>query len=239
MKTRYITIVFLLCLLSGLHAQTLKTKDFAGEKLTYRIRYGVITGGEVKLTTANEMLDGEKNMHVKVDMYTTGVVDNIYHLHDVFESSLRTSDGFPRRFIRDAHEGKYVKWEQVDYYDNSVHSTETGDYEVDGRYHDLVSAIYALRCMDYSKMRTGQYTDVPIYYEEAIMKIRVFYQGVEDIKVNGKIYRCHRFAPIMNQVEMFEKKAPVLIWISDDNQRRPIMIRVNFKVGAFKIELKD
>ncbi len=236
-KARTIFTIVFLTLYLPLFA--IKTADFGGESFTYRIRYGLITGGEVKLKANKSGVKSEPTIHVKVDMYTTGLVDNIYHLHDIFESELRTKDGLPVRFIRDAHEGKYVRWEQVDYYDNKVESNLKGVYEVDGRYHDLISAVYALRCMDYNKMTVGRYTDIPIYYEEEIRKIRVFYQGVEEVKLNGKIYRCHKFAPVLSEVEMFEKKAPFIIWISDDKERKPVQIKVNFKVGSFKVELQE
>lgn len=232
-------LITILMLMACLPTFAIKTYDFCGESLSYRIRYGLISGGEVKLYAQKNAFKGTPVMHVKIDMYTTGFVDGIYHLHDIFESDLRASDGLPIRFIRDVHEGKYVRWEQVDYYDNRVESNLKGNYDVNGRYHDLISAVYALRCMDYSKMTVGHYTDIPIYYEEEIRKIRVFYQGEEEIKVNGKIYRCQKFAPVLSEVEMFEKKAPFIIWLSDDKARKPVLIKVNFKVGSFKVELQE
>ncbi|MDO4191283.1 MAG: DUF3108 domain-containing protein [Bacteroidales bacterium] len=220
-------------------ASAVKTESFIGETLNFRIRYGFITGGQVRLVTHEGTTFDEPSMHIKVDMFTTGIVDNIYHLHDVYESDLRTYDGLPLRFTRDVHEGKYTTWEQVDYFDNLVRSTTKGDYQVDKRYHDFVSAIYAVRCLDFQKLTVGHYTTIPTYYEEEIRNIRVFYQGKEEIKINGKIYQCHKFAPILNDVEMFEKKAPFTIWISDDDKRKPVFIKVNFKVGSFKVELID
>jgi hypothetical protein len=211
---------------------------FDGEHLRYNAKYGIIKGGEVKIDAKQVKYQGNDAYDVKIDMYATGLVDDLFHFHDIFESYFSTKTLMPYLFIRDAHEGKYTQFEKVFYYDTYVESTIKGRFETGKRYYDIVSGIFALRRMDFSNIKVGNVIIFPIYFDEKVFDVKIIYDGKADLKMNGKIYHCKKFTPVFTGTGMFSKNG-VSIYFSDDYRRKPVLIKVNFKVGTFKVELVE
>jgi hypothetical protein len=214
------------------------TDMFDGEHLKYNAKYGLIKGGEVLIDAKKVMYKSDVAYNVKIDMYAIGIVDDIFHFHDIFESTFSTKTLFPHLFIRDAHEGKYTAYEQVHYYDTYVESTLKGRFETGKRYHDLVSGIFALRRMDWTHLKVGETLIFPIYFDENIFDVEIVYDGKEDIKMNKKVYHCRKFKPVFTGSGIFAKNG-ISIYFSDDYKRKPVLIKINFKVGSFKVELVE
>ncbi|MDR0829070.1 MAG: DUF3108 domain-containing protein [Prevotellaceae bacterium] len=228
-------MIGVLCLFST-NAQVIDMFD--GEHLKYNAKYGAIKGGEVVIDAKRTKYQNEDAYHVKIDMYSTGLVDNIFHFHDIFESYFSPKTQMPYLFVRDAHEGKYTQFEKVFYYDTYVESTIKGRFETGKRYYDVVSGIFALRKIDWSRMKVGEEIIFPIYFDEKVFDVKIVYDGKIDIKLNGKIYHCRKFTPIFTGTGMFSKNG-VSICLTDDYRRKPVQIKVNFRVGSFKVELVE
>ena len=91
---------------------------------------------------------------------------------------------------------------------------------------------------DENKLKPNDVLIFPIYFDEKINNTRVVYRGKEQIKQRGKVYKCHKFTPIFSGIKMFSKEG-VAIYFTDDYKRRPVLIKVNFRVGSFKVEIVD
>ena len=219
------------------HCQQI-TDVFEREHLKYNAKYGLIKGGEVIIDSKKIKYQNNDAYNVKIDMYATGIVNDIFNFHDVFESTFSTKTMLPYFFIRTAQEGKYSAYEEVFYYDTYVESTLKGRFDTGKRYYDLVSGIFALRRMDFSNLKVGDMLVFPIYFDENIFDVKIIYNGKEDIKMNKKIYHCRKFTPVFAGTGMFAKSG-VSVYFSDDYKRKPVLIKVNFKVGSFKVELVE
>jgi hypothetical protein len=214
------------------------TDVFEGEHLRYNAKYGLIKGGEVIIDSKKVTYENNDAYNVKIDMYSTGIADDIFHFHDIFESTFSTKTLLPYFFVRDAHEGKYTAFEKVFYYDTYVESTLKGRFETGKRYYDLVSGIFALRRMDWTHLKIGEILVFPVYFDEKVFDVKIIYDGKENIKLNKKNYRCRKFKPVFTGTGMFSKNG-IDIYFSDDYRRKPVLIKVNFKVGSFKVELVE
>ena len=234
---RFFYILILLNITFTVHSQQI-IDVFDGEHLKYNAKYGAIKGGEVIIDAKKVKYKNEEAYNVKIDMYAIGIVNTIYNFHDVFTSIFSTKTLMPYFFVRKAQEGKYSAYEEVTYYDTYVESTLKGRFETGKRYYDLVSGIFALRTMDFSNLKEGQTLTFPIYFDEAIFDVKVIYNGKEEIKLNQKIYKCLKFTPVFTGTGMFAKSG-VSVYFSDDYKRKPVLIKVNFKVGSFKVELVE
>ncbi|MDR1543904.1 MAG: DUF3108 domain-containing protein [Prevotellaceae bacterium] len=228
----------MLFLLISLSASGQTVDVWEGEHLKYNAKYGIIKGGEVVINSKRVRYQNDDCYNVKIDMYAIGLVDDIFHFHDIFESYFSTKTMMPYLFVRDAHEGKYTAFEKVFYHDTYIESTLKGRFETGKRYYDLVSSIFALRRMDWSRLKEGDEIIFPIYFDEKIFDVKIIYTGKVDLKMNRKIYHCRQFTPVFTGTGMFSKNG-VNICFSDDYKRKPVLIKVNFKVGSFKVELVE
>ena len=233
------TIIILLFLNIAYIANCQQISDvFDGERLKYNAKYGAIKGGEVIIESKKIKYQNDDAYKVKIDMYAIGIVNAVCNFHDVFTSIFSTKTLMPYFFIRKAQEGKYSAYEEVTYHDTYVESTLKGRFDTGERYYDLVSGIFALRSMNFSNLKEGQTLIFPIYFDEKIFDVKIIYNGKEEIKLNKKIYNCRKFTPIFTGTGMFAKSG-VSIYFSDDYKRKPVLIKVNFKVGSFKVELEE
>jgi len=233
---RKIALLYFILILNIAAAQNVF--DFGEENLKYNAKYGFIKGGEVKITSKKVKYENEDCYDVKIDMYAIGLVDDLFHFHDIFRSVFSTKSFKPYKFIRDAQEGKYTQHEEVTYYDNYVESTVKGRFATNERYYDLVSGIFALRAYDWTNLKEGSVLIFPIYFDESVFDTKVIYKGKEKIQLNGKYYNCRKFVPVFSGTTMFSKEG-ISAYFQDDYNRKLVLIKVNFKVGSFKVELVE
>ncbi|HPT22455.1 MAG TPA: DUF3108 domain-containing protein, partial [Bacteroidales bacterium] len=85
----------------------------AGEKFVYSIQYGIITGGNATLELTQETLNGKEVWHSKLTGKTTGVVDALFRVVDIYESYIDPTTELPVMSIRNIHEGRYKKYNVV------------------------------------------------------------------------------------------------------------------------------
>ncbi len=232
MKTKVLSIF----LIFVLYADAQPVFDFDNEYLRYNAKYGFIKGGEVIISSKRIRYNNSDCYDVKIDMYSIGIVDDLFKFHDIFRSIFSAQTLKPYKFIRDANEGSYKQYEEVNYYDTYVESSVKGRFETSERFYDVVSGIFALRSYNWDKLNVNDVLIFPIYFDEQITNTRIVYKGMERVKLNGKYYNCRKFVPVFTGIKMFGKDG-VSIYFTDDYKRKPVLIKVNFRVGSFKVEL--
>ena len=57
--------------------------------------------------------------------------------------------------------------------------------------------------------------------------------------LDGKRYKCIKFAAKMVQGTIFKGEEDVLVWVTDDGNKIPIYIEAKIIVGTVKAYLKD
>lgn len=240
-------IVFLfLFSISSLSAQKtpIYTDDInyiAGEKLKFIMYYGIINGGIADLTLTETTFEGKKIHHAKMDAYTTGLTDKLFKVRDIYESYFNPETGLPRKSVRNIKEGKYKYYNEVlfDQIENKVLSQKSGEHDVPPNILDMVSVLYQLRRIDFTKFKSGDSFDFKTYFGDELFPFEVRYKGTETISTKlGKI-SCHKFVPIVEPGRIFKEEDDMSIWISNDLNKVPIRIRFEMIVGSFNCDLLE
>ncbi len=86
-----------------------------GEKIEYIIHYGLITGGEATLELKKDTSAGTELWHSKITGRTTGIVDALFKVKDIYESYMNPETELPVRSIRNISEGRYKRYNVVDF----------------------------------------------------------------------------------------------------------------------------
>ena len=81
----------------------------SGEKLRYRIHYGLLNAGTASLTTLKTTYKGQPHMYVKGYGRTTGAVRAFFKVEDNYESFINYNTGLPSFYVRDVKEGTYTQ----------------------------------------------------------------------------------------------------------------------------------
>jgi hypothetical protein len=247
MKT-IISILIISALLVGMTSSTktffpeVQSKSFtSGEKLTYRISYGIMDAGEAVLTvkeTAKKGANGRPLFHVKGEGRTLGAFNWFYKVEDTYESYIDKKGAFPWLFVRDVNEGGHtINQEYVFKQDKQKVVTKGKEYKVPLAIQDMISSFYYARTLDFKNMKVGDITEFKCFMDEEIWPLKVRYVGTENISIRKGTFECLKFQPVVQEGRYFKNKDDVEFWVTNDANRIPVLVKANIAVGSIKMHL--
>lgn len=210
-----------------------------GEKLTYRLHYGFINGGYASFTLKDKTFENKKVFHVRAYGATSGLTKSLFPVVDIYESYFDQATGLPYKAIRDISEGGYKFYNEVFFHhdDTSVYSQKSGKHKVPTGTLDMVSSLYYLRNLNIDTLKKGEVVYFTTYFADEIFPFHLRYKGKETVKTDfGKI-RCHRFDPVVEPGRIFKSEDDMSFWLTDDENRIPVLIKFDLIVGSVKCEL--
>ncbi len=233
--------------------ESCQTLNFAfqnAEDLTYKLVYSVgavsVPAGEVVFHC--EDIGGQYHITAKGRTYES--YEQIFKVDDFYESFLDKKTLLPLTSIRTVHEGKYNLYDKVvfdhqkhsatSYRGDSAEKTNKEEFDTERCMHDLISIIYFSRNLDFQHLTQGTYFPISIFMDKKAHPLQVFYKGTEakvKVKSLGK-FNTQRFAVQTISGRTFSEEAVIDIWVSDDENRIPLMIESPLSVGSVKAILK-
>jgi len=214
-----------------------------GEKLTYQVRYGFLQAGEITIEVrpTNRTFMGRKTHHIVGVGQTVSAFSWFYKMRDRYDSYIDVEGVFPWEFERDLQESNYSSHKKYRFYQDKkavvTHKDQT--YAMPHGVQDMISAFYYARTFDFANARPGQIFTVQSFMDEEMFDLQVKFLGRETIKTKQGTFRTLKFVPHVQEGRVFKKEESVVIWISDDANKIPIMARADIVVGSIKIELSD
>jgi len=211
-----------------------------GETLTFRLHYsGIITGGEAKITAKKTQLNGREVFHTVVTGKTTGAIDWIYKVYDVYESFFDPVTNLPDKAIRNIREGGYRYYDEVMFNQEEMYvvSQRNGKVSVPKNTLDMASVLFYVRRLDLSKLKENDIIPLDTYFGDDLFPFYIVYKGRETISIGSGKYNCFKFVPIVEPGRVFQKKDDMTIWFSDDDNKIPISIKFDIWAGSFRCDL--
>ena len=243
MKTvKYIFAVCLCIVLQYANLQGQSSPFGSNEELIYTISYGIIKGGEARLTVKDTLMNKQKTLHLTAAGNTTGLVDAIYKVRDKYESFVNPQTIKPVKSIRDIREGRYRYYNEVLYYHDVdstfINSQKSGEKYVPADIYDIVSAFYVGRKEHFNdSMVKGQIIEIYTYFSDEVFPLRIRYLGNEVVKTKLGKLDCYKFSPVTEVGRAFNSNDDMHVWITRDANKLPVKIRFNLIVGAFVCEI--
>jgi hypothetical protein len=222
-----------------------------GEKLVYKIFYNWnfvwIPAGEVEFSV-EEKAD---YFHFKAVGNTYKSYDLFFKVRDRYEAIVRKSDLLPIYSIRDIHEGKYQLYDSLIFHGNKDQIIsfrgKSPDNLIDSVYpmkncaHDILSIIYYTRSLELSELSKGDILPATVFVDKMNWPLEIVIgekQSNFNVKGLGK-FNTIRFSPNVKSGYYFNDKTRMNIWVTDDENRIPVMIESPISVGSVKVILKE
>lgn len=222
-----------------------------GERIVYKIYYNWgfiwIAAGEVEFKV-EELSD---QYHISAAGRTYKSYDWVFKVRDYYDSYIEKSTLRPERTIRRVLEGNYTLYDDVNYHHErlkaisrkgkTIESLNTEEIDLESCTHDILSSIYLMRNMDFSKKKEGTRLPMNIYLDRKIYPIDVVYAGKDETKRVKGLGNCRTmlFRPQLVVGNVFKDNEGMKIWVSDDENRIPLMIESPISVGSVKAVLKE
>lgn len=223
------------------------------EKLTYKVMYkwGLISkqAGTVKLTTHsfdNGLFESTLVGH------SARWADKFYSVRDTLMGTIMEETLEPVYYEKISHEGGEFKRDVI-VYDRSVDGVVSGDCK---RWRqkkenqpviqstksltgtrvtlDMLSSFYYMRHIDYPKMKVGESVITDIFSGQKKEVLKITYQGLKIIEVEGKKYTCYYITFTFTGDDGAKSSDDMSAWISNDYRRIPIMLLGNLPVGSIR-----
>jgi len=219
----------------------------AGEWFKFRVHYEFVTAGYATLEVKDAKLKGKDVLHVKGYGETVGVSKWFFKVEDDYQSYIDKEKNIPYRFIRDINEGGYTKDIQVDFnhetnkatvFDKKHNETSVLSFEEEAQ--DMVSAFYYLRNnLDTKNIKEGEVVEINMFFDKENFKFRLKFIGREVLKTSFGRVPTLIFRPYVQSGRVFKEKESLTVWISDDDNKMPLLIKADLAVGSLKATLTE
>lgn len=218
-----------------------------GEFFRFRVHYGLLTAGDAELSLKATSLNGKPVYHIKGEGRTKGLSRVFFKVEDVYESYIDKESNQPYHFVRNINEGGYTKDIVMDFdhpnqsvlVQDRKHKTEE-IYKIEKQTQDLISALYYLRNnIDGEALKEGEYMDINVFFDKENYTMRLKFLGKEVIRTPfGKIPALI-FRPYVQSGRVFKERESLTVWISDDANKIPLLVKADLAVGSLKATLID
>ncbi|MBL4624410.1 MAG: DUF3108 domain-containing protein [Flavobacteriales bacterium] len=212
-----------------------------GEKLDYKLAYGLLGGGTAIIEVRDEKrkLDGKNLLHIVGSGKSSSFWDTFYKVRDRYETYVEEDTFHPRLFLRDVDEGGYQFKQDYKFYPDKkiVKTQEDKEFEVPINVQDMMSAFFYARTFDFSNMKKGDIVTVQSFVDDEIFPLSIKFLGIEVIKVKAGKYNCMKFAPLVQQGRIFKTEDDLTVWISNDANKIPVKAEAKILIGSVTMEL--
>ncbi len=213
----------------------------AGEVLAYRVHYGFVNAGVaiIEVKPQIEEFGGRKVYHVVGNGYSKGAFDFFFKVRDRYESYIDKEALLPWLFVRRVDEGGF-KFSQnyfFNHYKKEVKTEDNQVYSIPDEVHDMISAFYAARNIDFSNAKPGDVYTVMSFVDKELWPLKMKYLGKDVIDTDIGKFKCLTFCPIVQKGRIFKKEEDLLVWITDDKNHIPLRAQAKILVGSIKMDI--
>lgn len=227
---------------SGRPCEIRNTSFNAGEEITMKIYYttlGMYVGaGEAKFTTSLERFNGASVYHCVGTGKTYSFFDNFFKVRDRYESYIDTTTMLPVKFIRNVSEGNTKIYNNVTFNHNAGTAISThGLFNVTSCIQDVISSVYYMRNIDFSKYKPGDKIPFDMFLDDEIYHLYLRYIGKEKVKTQYGKFRAIKLKPLLIKGHVFEGGEDMNVWISDDPNHILLRAESPVSVGSIKVDM--
>jgi hypothetical protein len=218
-----------------------------GEWFRFRMRYGFLNASYAMATVRETNFRGQAVYHVAATGKTTGLARWFFKVDDSFDSYFTKDIIRPLHFVRNISEGNYKRHVNIDF----DHSAQTGvmydllrktktEIPYVPNLQDLVSTFYFLRNhFDLEGIQIGETASVDLIYDKEPFAFRFRFLGYENLQTKFGVVPCIKFRPYVDEGRIFRENGGLSLWISNDNNRIPIRIEADLRVGSIDVDLES
>ncbi|MGD9142117.1 MAG: DUF3108 domain-containing protein [bacterium] len=203
-----------------------------GENLEFRIRYGGMPAGIARLKV--ESCEGPRGELYRItsEARSNDFVSLFYKVDDRVIAELDADTYQIRRFEKDLREGPFEKHMVFTCDEDVVRSGEQYPGPKPGT-RDVLSALYYVRGMDLS---VGDELEIETFEGGKIYRARVKVIGEETVTTPAGDFDCLVIEPEIEE-GIFGKAGRLVMWVTDDALKIPVLVKSTVSVGSFVAEL--
>ena len=218
-------------------------------KLRFRASWRLMHAGDVNLDLARSGDSASGSWEGRLRLRSRGFVDSLYKVDDhytvSFDDSFCASSSLFNLRERKKRRRISVTYQQPpgtasrmerDLVKNEV--VDQKEIDVPPCVHDELSALARLRLMD---LEIGERIELPVSNGKKSVSARVEAQRREQVKTPSGVYQTVRYEAFLYNNVLYRRKGRLFIWLTDDERRLPVQIRIKlgFLLGTVTLKLEE
>lgn len=216
------------------------------EVLTYNVEWRLINAGRATIDWGPTAVEGQEGWQARLNLESTGMVSRLYRVdmesistldRDFCAVSTMTSgrEGSRRRetsvtFDAEAHKAFYHERDLVR---NALVSNQ--QVTIPPCVHDALGGMFYLRGIE---LEPGKSIEIPVSDGKKSVMAKVEAQQREDVKVPDGTFKTIRYEIYLFNNVLYRRPAHLYVWLTDDNRKLPVQIRVRLQIAIGTITLQ-
>ena len=204
-----------------------------GETLDFDIYYGAMPAGHASLAVESDQTADGAIYRITSAARSNDLVSLFFTVDDRVTSEIDAVTYEPRQFEKKIREGSLRKHVTVHYAADGLVRAGDETFRVEPGTRDILSALYYVRGQD---LRVGDEVIVRTFENGKNYQARVRVKGREKVSTRRGSYDCLVVEPEIAE-GVFAKTGRMLIYLTDDALKVPVLLKSKVKVGSFVAEL--
>ena len=226
---------------SGVQLRTIVNDAFdVGERLVFDVNYGFITAGEAVLEVpALDTVAGRKCFRIEFRVNSLPSFSWIYRVEDRYVTYIDVATIAPWKFEQHVREGSY-KRDFIAEFDQrrNVAKTSEGTYPVPPYVHDILSAFYYARTIDYGPLKAGDQVLLSNFSKDKTYDLVVRVLGRQQLEIAAGTFNTVVIEPLVREGGLIKTEGRIVVWLTDDERKIPIRVNTKVVIGSIDTELK-
>jgi len=238
MKFLFAALLFSFCVLHASH-------PFVGEILDYEISYGFISAGKARMLVRETKNENELEIITRAWNHS---FFKILTVDDTVKSTATADSLVPKVFNQRLKEGSYVrnaltiynfKTKKAHIKDTAykalkvLHALDT-TITLEGNERCILSAFYLARTFKFEPGDTVYFNAIG---GKKKYPLKVICHRRETIKTAFGYKNCLVIEPVILGDALFKAKGRLTIWLTDDEERLPVVMKSEIAIGSIKASL--
>lgn len=244
---KYLLIIFWILIGAQFSLAQEKSAFQEGEWFKFEMSYsGFLKAGNATLEVKESKYKGKPVYHVVGKGWTTGPIKWFFKVKDRYESYFDKTTGLPYKSIRQIDEGGHTKDVEIEFDQsnrkalviNKKHKTEQ-TFATEKDVQDMVSAFYYLR-NNYKteSIKEGDVVALNMFFDDENYQFRLKFLGRETIETKFGKVKALMFRPYVMAGRVFKEQESLTMWVSADENKIPLKIKADLRVGSLRTELE-
>ncbi|MCS6989768.1 MAG: DUF3108 domain-containing protein [Chloroherpetonaceae bacterium] len=214
-----------------------------GERLKYGIKYAGVKAVNTEIAVVKDtVVRGRECYKIEYKARTVPVFDNFYRVDDRYETFIDKQGQFPHSFKQQIREGKFAHDEWMEFFHDKglakslLHGRE---FPMEPYAQDILSAYFYVRTMDLRSMKDGSIIELKNVSDKEVIPLKIKIRNRDLIETDLGVFRAIVVEPIVQGVGLFKSDGQILIWMTDDENKIPLRIKIKVVVGSLMAEIES
>jgi hypothetical protein len=210
-----------------------------GEYLKFSVQYGIIHAGSAYLEVPRaEDMNGHPVLVLQARAESNGFFSTFYKVRNKIQSYWDRDGHYSWRYNENRREGGYKVQNDITFdYDRMEARYKDGrTFAIPPHVQDALSAFYYSRTQ---ALPLGGSIVFDYHASRKSLPLEVKVLGRERIETPAGKFNCVAIEPLLKAGGIFKKKGRLVIWITDDERRMPVLMRSKVTVGSISVVLQE